>query len=73
MELLWEAFNLFNKTNIVEVDNDAFNFDSGCTAPTGAANFQGCLTPRNTFLGVVSTGNTLYGARQMQFGAKFRF
>lgn len=73
LELLWEAFNLFNRTNVVEVDNDAYNFDSGCNAPAGAKNFQGCLTPRSTFLGVVSTGNTLYTARQMQFGIKLRF
>jgi hypothetical protein len=31
------------------------------------------MTPRNAFLGVVSTGNTLYGARQMQFGLKIHF
>lgn len=73
MDLLWEAFNLFNKTNVVGVDNDAYNFDSGCTAPAGAVNFQGCLTPRSTFLGTQSTGNTLYNARQMQFGLKLNF
>ena len=73
MDLLWEAFNLFNRTNVVGVDNDAYNFDSECAAPAGAVNFQGCLTPRNTFLGTQSTGNTLYNARQMQFGLKFNF
>jgi hypothetical protein len=76
MEFLWEAFNLFNKTNVVEVDNDAFNApDSSCPVPAGvdSATFGGCITTRSSFRGVVSTGNTLYGARQMQFGAKIHF
>lgn len=74
--LLWEAFNLFNKTNVVEVNNDAFNApDPTCPTPAGVnpATFGGCITPRSDFLSVVSTSNTLYGARQMQFGAKIRF
>jgi hypothetical protein len=77
VELLWEAFNLFNRTNVFGVDNDAFNFTSApdptCPIPTGAVNFQGCVTPRNTFRGIQATSSDLYGARQMQFGAKIRF
>ena len=76
MEFLWEAFNLFNKTNVVDVVNDAFNVpDTTCPAPAGVnpATFGGCITPRSSFLSTYSTGNTLYGARQMQFGAKIRF
>jgi hypothetical protein len=77
VEFLWEAFNLFNRTNVFGVDNDAFNFtaspDPTCPVPSGATNFQGCVTPRNTFLGVQATSNDLYGARQMQFAAKIRF
>ena len=80
MEFLWEAFNLFNRTNVTGVDNDAFFLnapttapDLSCLAPAGATNFEGCVVPRSRFLGVQSTGNTLYTARQMQFGAKIRF
>jgi Carboxypeptidase regulatory-like domain len=80
LELLWEAFNLFNRTNVTGVDNDAFDFTAfdptnpaACPVPAGATNFQGCVSPHSTFLNTQSTSNTLYGARQMQFGAKIRF
>lgn len=82
IEFLWEAFNLFNRTNAVPssginaVDNVAFNFTNpggACTAPPGVTNFGGCLTQRSGFLTVRSTGNTLFTARQMQLGVKFRF
>jgi hypothetical protein len=81
LELLWEAFNLFNRTNVTGVDNDAFfltspttpAFPTNCATPAGVANFQGCVTPRKAFLSTQSTSNTLYGARQMQIGVKIRF
>lgn len=77
LEFLWEAFNLFNRTQGLGVETRAFNYlspTSGTCSPfsTGAT-FNGCLQPRSNFLEVTSTGNTLYGARQMQFGLKFSF
>jgi hypothetical protein len=75
-EFLWETFNLFNRTNVAAVDTDAFYLNSPggtCVAPPGATNFGGCVVPRSLFGSTVSTGNTLYTARQMQFGAKIRF
>lgn len=81
LEFLWEAFNLFNRTNVFGVNNDAFfltspsstGFPTNCIAPAAAANFQGCVTPNPAFLGITATSNDLYGARQMQFGLKFNF
>ncbi len=83
IEILWEAFNLFNHTNGFSVDNRMFFVSSASTNPSDTCNaanlgitasdFRGCLTPNGSFLAVRSTGNTLYTARQMQFGAKFRF
>jgi hypothetical protein len=79
VEFLWEAFNLFNRTNVFGVDNDAFFLNSptgatgNCPTPGGATNFQGCVTPRSAFLSPNATSSDLYGARQMQFGARFRF
>jgi hypothetical protein len=79
VEFLWEAFNLFNRTNVFGVNNDAFFLNGlgqfGCpaTPPTGATNFQGCVTPNSAFLGTTATSNDLYGARQMQFALKFNF
>jgi hypothetical protein len=85
-EFLWEAFNLFNRTQILGVDNRAFGHSFGSnpsmTVPdpvcenafgTGITGFRGCLVPDSRFLQETSTGNTLYGARQMQFGVKFSF
>jgi len=50
-------------------------------AVSGAPDFNGCLVqhappqvaPSSAFLTIQNTSNTLFGARQMQFGAKFRF
>lgn len=89
VEFLWEAFNLFNKrlvvpsSGIAPLDNRALSFSSPSTtagnicqtavkAP-GVPNFGGCLVPDSRFLAIRSTGNTLYGARQMQFGVKISF
>lgn len=85
-EFLWEAFNLFNRTQKLGVDNRAFSFLSAAapsmTTPnptcstlffSGSLPPGGCVRPTTNFLAVQSTGNTLYGARQMQFGLKFRF
>ncbi|MCL6565651.1 MAG: TonB-dependent receptor [Acidobacteriia bacterium] len=82
-EFLWEAFNLFNHTNGFSVDNRMFFFASSSSNPAApcsatrlgisASDFRGCLTPNNSFLAVRSTSNTLYTARQMQFGARIRF
>jgi len=82
VEFLWEAFNVFNRYNpvpssgVFAVDNLAYNFSAPgatCVAPAGVTNFGGCVAPRASFGTVTSTGNTLYTARQMQFGLKFSF
>jgi len=74
LDLLWESFNLFNRTNVVGVQNDAFDFaSSGASTCPASLGVNGCLTPHAAFLATNSTGNTLYGARQMQFGLRFSF
>ena len=91
VELLWEAFNLFNHTNVTSVQTSLFDFvnrgatSSGFSCPSVAASgfpdHNGCLVRRSSprvatsssFLATSATSNTLYGARQMQFGLKFRF
>jgi hypothetical protein len=77
VEFLWEAFNLFNRTQILGVDNRAFSYLSNtaaaCSPFSTGATFGGCVAPATNFLAAQSSGNTLYGARQMQFGLKVSF
>lgn len=96
-QFLWEAFNLFNRTNAVPssgifaVDDRMFDYvrPGGQFGVAGSVNtcsgtvpgFNGCLVLRelphvaagDRFLAIRSTSNSLYSARQMQFGAKLRF
>ena len=68
-QILGEAFNIFNHTNITAVNNFAFNYAACSAAPNG------CLTPNPAFLAPSSStsANGLYGARQLQISAKFVF
>jgi hypothetical protein len=76
---LWEAFNLFNRTNFTDVNTTAVNFTSRSTTNSQSLCFSGpprnhandCLTPRSEFLIPRASGNRLYGARQMQFSLRF--
>lgn len=61
LELIWEAFNIFNRTNVTSVVGTAFNV-SGTR-----------LTARNDFLSPSQTSNFFIRERQMQLGARFRF
>jgi hypothetical protein len=81
LQVLAEAFNLFNQTNLNLSGNTAttaFNYvavgGKGCPAsPFQGTN--GCLIPSPTFLSPSSgtSTNTLYGPRQLQFSAKIVF
>ena len=78
MQALGEAFNLFNHTNISTVNTTAFNYvtaGSGACTTAVAAGANGCLVPSPTFMAPTASSSTngLYGARQLQFSAKFVF
>ncbi len=77
-QVLAEAFNLFNHTNIFSVNSTAFTYagvGSGACAASIAAGTNGCIVPSPTFLAPTSSTSTngLYGPRQMQFSAKLTF
>ncbi|HEY0758819.1 MAG TPA: carboxypeptidase regulatory-like domain-containing protein [Acidisarcina sp.] len=87
-QILGEAFNLMNHTNIFGVNTTAFSYvtpggklPSGGSCPTlaatGDANFNGCVAPYVSatapFRSENSTSGLLYGARQLQVSAKLFF
>ena len=65
MEIIAEAFNLFNHTIVSTVNNTAYSVGGTALAPT--------LTPISSFLTPTATSSLVNGARQMQFSAKFFF
>jgi hypothetical protein len=77
-QILGEAFNLFNHTNISSVNGTAFNFTavgSGACTTALAGSTNGCLVPNAAFLAPTGSSSTngLYGARQLQVSAKITF
>ena len=72
LQLLGEAFNIFNHTNINSVNTTAYNYTA---AGSGACNghVNGCLVPNPTFLAPTSSTDNLYGARQLQVSGKITF
>ncbi|HET7104727.1 MAG TPA: carboxypeptidase regulatory-like domain-containing protein [Terracidiphilus sp.] len=70
-----ESFNLFNHANVLSTNT---RYSSNLNAGSGlcAGHTNNCIAPYtgSDFLGTTnSTSGTLYGARQMQFVAKFIF
>ena len=78
LQLLVEAFNVFNHTNIFAVNTTAYSYTApgaaGCTAVSNPA-FNGCLIPNPAFMTPTSSssGNGLFGARQIQLSGKLNF
>jgi hypothetical protein len=71
LRIIGEAFNLFNHTNITESEPTAFDFTTAGSCP--GAHVNDCLVPDPSFLNNNAAGNTLFGARQLQFSAKIIF
>jgi hypothetical protein len=67
-----DAFNLFNSTIVSAVNTSAFSY-SGPGIGACAGHTNGCLVPSPSFGSLSTTSGTLYGPRQMQFGARFSF
>ncbi len=66
VEILAEAFNLFNHTNITDLQTDIYTIDStNATAPR--------LVFRPAFGSFTAAGNTVFRERQIQFAVRFAF
>jgi outer membrane receptor protein involved in Fe transport len=68
-EVLAEAFNIFNRTQVTGVNSTLYNFSTtGC--PAGVAQ---CLTANAPFGQTTGADSTLFRERQVQLGARFEF
>ncbi len=65
---IWEAFNLFNRSNFTRFQQDAF--DSNNLPQVGGLRIVE-VTPTGDFLTPTAASNTLSGPREMQFAFKF--
>jgi outer membrane receptor protein involved in Fe transport len=70
LRLILEAFNLFNRANVVTVNNTFFNLSGGALVSPSAATAFG--TPR-TFSSPASGTTTFATPRQLQLAVKFDF
>jgi hypothetical protein len=71
-----DAFNLFNSTIVTGQNTTAFSYVApGATSTTcpSASHTNGCLVPSTTFRSTSTTTGNLYGARQLEFNARFEF
>ncbi len=69
LEVLAEAFNLFNRTQVTGVNATIYSYaTAGC--PAGAAQ---CLTFNAPFLSTTAADSTLFRERQVQLAVRFEF
>lgn len=69
LEVLAEAFNLFNRTQVTSVNTTLYNFStSGC--PAGVSQ---CLTFNTPFNTITGADSTLFRERQVQLAVRFEF
>ncbi|MGH9904964.1 MAG: hypothetical protein ACRD8U_05180, partial [Pyrinomonadaceae bacterium] len=68
LEVLIEAFNLFNRTHITSVQTTAFTLVNAVTGGPGVN-----LVPNATFGTDTATGNSIFRERQVQMAVRFNF
>ena len=74
LELLGEAFNVFNRTHVFGLDAQQFSRTTNCASVNGIpSNNPNGLCARPQFGQVTITDSTLYRERQIQFAARFQF
>ncbi|MBC7909473.1 MAG: carboxypeptidase regulatory-like domain-containing protein [Pyrinomonadaceae bacterium] len=70
LEVLVEGFNIFNRTQVTNVNTTFYNLNFG----TGVFTFNGLTnTNFNPFQNISETGATLFRERQVQFAVRFEF
>jgi hypothetical protein len=75
LEILGEAFNLFNQQNRLSVNTTAFSYAAAGSGTACSGHTNACIYPYPSlpFESTTSTSSLLYGARQLQVSAKLIF
>jgi TonB-dependent receptor-like protein len=73
LEILGEAFNLFNRTQVTTVTSTFYNYASNTSSPACPNGLTQCLLFNDTFQAVTGADSTLFRERQIQFAARFEF
>lgn len=77
LEILGEAFNLFNRTQVTNVTNTFYNYASATTTPACPGGLTQCLifneSGNTPFLNISGADSTLFRERQIQFAVRFEF
>jgi len=72
LSLMGEVFNISNHTNVLQVNQTAFNYTApGSGACTGHTN--GCLVPNAPYLAPTATSSFVAGPRQVQISGRLTF
>jgi hypothetical protein len=70
--ILADAFNLLNNTIVSSVNSQGYTeLNPGSGSCAGHAN--ACLVPFPNFQSRTTTSSSVFGARQLQIGARFNF
>ncbi|HKB66887.1 MAG TPA: TonB-dependent receptor [Pyrinomonadaceae bacterium] len=73
IKLIGEAFNIFNRSNVVLVNNTFFNYSGGAAGTLTAPSFITAFGTPRTFASPASGTTTFASARQIQLAIKFDF
>jgi outer membrane receptor protein involved in Fe transport len=73
IEVLGEAFNLFNRTQVTGVNRTFYNFASNTSSPACPGGLTQCLIFNEPFTTVTGADSTLFRERQVQLAVRFEF
>jgi hypothetical protein len=73
VRLIGEAFNIFNRSNVVLVNNTFFNYSGGAAGTLTAPSFITAFGTPRSFSSPASGTTTFASPRQVQLAVKFDF
>jgi hypothetical protein len=74
LQVIAEAFNLFNHTLVSTVNGSAYAIQtSGTAGSVSCSGVSPCLVPQPSFLSPTATSSAVTSARQLQISGKFFF